>query len=159
LAPGKTVYSNNITIKNNADDGGGVILDMFISGTDFHSSSIFSYCPEQQTLSLNRFRYYAENGVYNTSDTNLSNQEGFRPINYGGGFNNPNLFYNSYEIIPKDTYMPNYEGVLEYNNGPYYHANELEPDQEIKVKFKLDIPAECHGTFEQGNIYFWGEAI
>jgi len=66
LTPGKTAYSNEITLSNDVEMGSGVILDMFISGTDFYSAEEFSYCPEKQKLNLSRFSYYAENGNYST---------------------------------------------------------------------------------------------
>ena len=160
LAPGKTVYSNYITVKNSVDVESGVRLDMFISGTDFYSSQSGSYCPENNRLGLERFKYYAENGVYNTTNTNNSDWEGFRPINYGIGFNNPFLFYQGYEIIPKDPYVPGYVGELDnWDYLPYYHANELEEGEEMTLRFKLNVPRECQGIFSEGHMFFWGEAI
>ncbi len=150
LRPGKTGYSNHISVTNAADRGSGVIMDMFISGTNFSSDSELAYCPTKQILGLDRVKYYARNGEYDTLNLTGSDSEGYRPILYGIGFNNPNPFYNNYEMIPK-------------NNDPqlpiYYLANELEPDDEINLKFKIDVPNQCKGDFEYGNIYFWGEAI
>ena len=148
LAPGKTSYSNDVTIRSSVDEGSGVVMDMFISGTDFGASQSNSYCGEKQTLSLDQFKYYAETSSYNTTEILNSDWEGYRPISYGWGFNDPQLFYNNNEIIPKDR-----------RYAPYYMANILRPDQEMNIRFKLNIPRDCNGAFENGAIYIWGEAI
>jgi hypothetical protein len=148
--PGKISYSNEIVIQNSADEGSGVIMDMFISGTNFLSSDENSYCPEKNKLNLNTIKYYAENGAYDTISTLGADNEGYMSIKYGIGFNNPINFYNNYEIIPKnkDPILPD-----------YYLANELNPKDEMKLKFKIDVPSLCKGNFNQGNIFIWGEAI
>ena len=150
LIPGKNVYSNEISVASGSDIGSEVIMDMFISGTDFSSSNENDSCPTKQTLPLDRFRYYSKNGNFDTSNLSNSDSEGYRPILYGIGFNNPHPFYNNYEMIPK-------------NNDPqlpvYYLANQIGPDDNMKLKFKIDVPRECKGNFDSGNIYVWGEAI
>ena len=146
--PGKISYSNEIAVQNRADEGSGVIMDMFISGTDFTSSENFSYCPELHTLSLSRYKYYAENGQYDTKELLNSDTEGYRSIKYGWGFNNPNNFYDNTEIIPSTP-----------KDGLYYLGNILNMESDVRLKFKLDVPELCQGNFDSGSIYVWGEAI
>ena len=153
ITSGKTVYSNTISIMNNADLGSGVVMDMFISGTDFTSSDESYTCRGGQTLSLSNFRYFAENGAYSTindleiGENRNMDEEGYININYGTIFNDPEVFYHGFELIQQDS------------NGEYYGANELEPSESMNLRFKLDVPEDCVGNFNNGNIFVWGEAI
>jgi len=69
VRPGTVAYSNTITVGNGAEAGSGVLMDMFVTGTDFtdpaHSGA---KCPSTNQLSLQNFRYYAVNGAYGTQN-------------------------------------------------------------------------------------------
>lgn len=157
VRPGTQSYSDTLLIGNDADQGSGVMMDMFISGTDFYdSSSSGAMCPTTNQLSLNNFRYYATNGAYSTNgddETDAVNgnrdkdNEGYMNIDYGIGFNNPSPFYNNMEILQ------------DQKVGPYYTANVLAPGAEMALTFKLNLPEPCNGDFDTGQIFFWGEAI
>ena len=55
VRPGSVSYSNTLTVGNDADDGSGVLMDMFISGTDFYdSSSSGARCPNTNQLKLSQ---------------------------------------------------------------------------------------------------------
>jgi hypothetical protein len=149
VRPGTMSYSDTIIITNDADSGSGVILDMFISGTDFYdSSSSGAKCPVSNSLDLENFRYFATNGAYSTVDDGRSDVEGYVPIMYGIGFNDPTPFYNSHEIIQT---LGGFGG--------YYFANHLTPGSDMALTFRLDLPEPCNGDFDTGDIFFWGEAI
>ncbi len=153
VRPGTAAYSETLLVGNDADAGSGVILDMFISGTDFYdTSSSGAMCPTTNQLSLDSFKYYAVNGAYSTADDaetgRTCDAEDYCDINYGIGFNDPNPFYDAHEIIQAGP-AP----------GPYYGANILSPGAEMSVTFRLDLPEPCNGDFDDGEIYFWGEAI
>lgn len=148
VRPGTMSYSDTLLVGNAADDGSGVMLDMFISGTDFYdSASSGAMCPTTNQLALEQFRYYATSGAYDTEEDARADAEGYVPIEYGIGFNNPNPFYNNNEIIQ--------EAAI----GGYYAANVLAPGAEMAITFRLDMPEPCNGNFDSGSIYFWGEAI
>src|SRR3989338_4554022 len=159
VRPGALAYSDTILVGNDADDGSGVMLDMFISGTDFYdSSSSGARCPSTNQLALDNFRYYVTNGAYNSAqdlefDAPALDQdrdtdaEGYLNIEYGIGFNNPSPFYDNAEILQVQKV------------GPYYTANLLAPGAEMALTFKLDLPEPCNGDFDTGSIYFWGEAV
>ena len=148
VRPGTSAYSNNILVGNDADDGSGVWLDMFISGTDFYdSSNSGAKCGDSNTLELENFAYYATSGAYSTHDDGRNDDEGYVGIEYGVGFNDPNPFYNNNEIIQAQ------------KTGPYWIANVLAPGAEMSLVFRLDLPEPCNGDFDTGQIYFWGEAI
>ena len=149
VRPGTSSYSDTLLIGNDADDGSGVMLDMFISGTDFYdSSSSGARCEGTNSLLLKNFRYYATNGAYSTNNLPDTDAEGYREIEYGIGFNNPEPFYNRNEIIPSD---------VEYKD--YHAGNILAPGAEMALTFRLELPEPCVGDFDTGSIYFWGEAI
>ncbi len=152
VRPGTSSYSRRVLIGNDADFGSGVLLDMFISGTNFYdSSSSGAKCPTTNQLSLSNFAYYATNGAYSTKQDmqigRTKDAEGYLSINYGIGFNNPNRFYDRHEIIQANNY-----------NG-YYLANILAPGSKMSLIFKLNMPEPCNGNFDSGSIYFWGEAL
>jgi hypothetical protein len=148
VRPGTSSYSSTLLVENDADDGSGVLLDMFISGTDFYDSSPSgAKCPVSNQLELENFNYYVVNGAYSSHDDPRSDDEGYVPIGYGVGFNNPDPFYNSHEILQAA------------KNGAYYSANILAPGAEMAITFRLDLPEPCNGDFDTGSLYFWGEAI
>ena len=149
VRPGTSSYSSTLLIGNDAEYGSGVRLDMFISGTDFYDSeSSGAMCPTTNQLSLDAFSYFATHGAYSTQDDGREDAEGYVPIGYGIGFNDPYTFYDTYEIMQS--------GPM--NNG-YYQANILSPGAEMALTFRLNLPEPCNGDFDEGQIYFWGEAI
>ncbi len=148
VRPGTSSYSRRVLVGNDADDGSGVMLDMFISGTDFYdSSSSGAKCPTTNQLSLSNFAYYASNGGYSTNSDTRKDAEGYVPIQYGIGFNDPKPFYNRNEVIQA--------GKV----GTYYAPNILSPGSEMSIIFRLNLPEPCNGDFDTGQIYFWGEAV
>lgn len=149
VRPGTMSYSETLLVGNDAEDGSGVRMDMFISGTDFYdSSSSGAMCPNTNQLALDNFAYFATHGAYSTQADGRDDAEGYVPINYGIGFNDPTPFYNTHEIMQA--------GPM---NGPYYQSNILSPGAEMALTFRLDLPEPCNGDFDTGSIYFWGEAI
>ena len=150
LRPGTMEYSEAVVLTNNAEDGSGVLLDVFISGTNFYDkSSSGAMCPTTNQLRLERVNYYASGGSSSTQDDSRADDEGYVPIKYGIGFNNPNPFYNHNEIIQSSTKI----------NGVYYAGNILTPGADMSLIFRVDVPEPCNGNFDSGGVYFWGEAI
>jgi hypothetical protein len=148
IREGTQSYSQTVLVGNDADDGSGVMLDMFISGTDFYdSSSSGAKCPDTNQLALDNFAYYGVNGAYSSKQDTRSDDEGYLPIGYGIGFNDPNPFYDNNEVLQVQ------------QQGPYYVANLLAPGAEMALTFRLDLPEPCNGDFDSGQIFFWGEAI
>ena len=151
VRPGTLSYSETLLVGNDADSGSGVLLDMFISGTDFYDSSPSgAKCPYTNQLSLSAFDYYATLGAYSTVLDGRADVEGYVPIRYGLGFNDPNPFYGNNEIMQ----TANNDPVNQYSIG-----NILAPGAEMALTFRLDLPEPCNGDFDTGSIYFWGEAI
>jgi hypothetical protein len=151
VRPGTQSYSETLKVGNDAEEGSGVMLDMFITGTDFYdSSSSGAKCPSTNQLALTNFRYFASNGGYSTLTDGRNDPEGYVPICYGDKFQ-PGEFYDTCEIIQGDS--------IAVNGANYYLGNFLSPGAEIAMTFRLDLPEPCNGDFDTGQIFFWGEAI
>ncbi len=57
VRPGTVAYSSTILVGNDADEGSGVLLDMFISGTDFYDPlDSGARCPDTNQLQLSDSR-------------------------------------------------------------------------------------------------------
>jgi len=164
VRPGAQAYSETITVGNDAESGSGVLLDMFVSGTDFYdSSSSGAKCPTTNQLALTNFAYFATNGAYSSAGDSRGDKDGIASndaekyigICYGDKFQGaggtPTGFYNKCEIIQGAT------KVIDNNN--YYAGNVLSPGAEIALTFRLALPEPCNGDFDSGQIFFWGEAI
>ncbi len=156
VRPGSLAYSDTLLVGNDADAGSGVLLDMFISGTDFYdSSSSGARCPNTNQLSLTNFDYFTTSGAYSTLDDPRRDVEGYVPIMYGNSFGNvgtSNPFYGTHEILQAGGPF-----VVGPNTG--FKANILAPGAEHALTFRLDLPEPCNGDFDTGSIFFWGEAI
>ena len=85
VRPGSVAYSDTILVGNDADEGSGVMLDMFISGTDFYDpSSSGAKCPTTNHLKLSQdARSQASLGAgttaraaINTNDCNADHTNG-----------------------------------------------------------------------------------
>jgi hypothetical protein len=174
VRPGTIAYSETLLVGNDADDKSGVLLDMFVSGTDFYDpASTGSRCVISNRLKLgnnyavssnngatgvspnkcdigfkdgdDHFCYFATSGGYGTNRDPRRDAEGYVPVVYGNAFSRD--FYNDAEIIQAD------------RMGAYWGANILAPGAETALTFKLGLPLPCTGDFTDGQIYFWGEAI
>ena len=196
VRPGAVAYSSTLRVGNDAEDGSGVLLDMFISGTDFYDpDSSGAKCPVTNQLKLSNDNrspaavevtgkgtssavthvntdcqagtlgltdhnadhlcYYATNGAYSTAGASNADVEGYVPIVYGDAFSRN--FYNDAEIIRNPG--TGSSGLLDINGIDYHAGNTLTPGAEIALNFKLGLPEPCVGNFNEGDIFFWGEAI
>ena len=164
VRPGATVLSDTLVLTNNAEAGSGVMLDMFIAGTDFYDPSHSgAMCPTSNVLRLRTgagqgetgFRYQATNGAYGT-------------CSHPGGNGAAGADAQCYVQIP---YYVDGAGDFAGNNnmnriiaqpagGPYFPGNILSPGADMVLNFKLALPEPCNGgPFTDGEIRFFGEAV
>ncbi len=162
VRPGGVFKSSTVALTNAAEAGSGVLLDMYIAGTDFYDPfHRGTMCPTSNVLLLNgpdgvlgnaddAFRYYASQGAYNTCDNNYADDECYDAINhYMDGAGSP-VFNNYGRIIESLTLL----------GGEYPAGNILSPGADMSLNFKLRLPEPCiGGPFTQGKILFFGEAI
>ena len=133
--PGREIYSGKVIVKNIADK---TSLNMYISGTDFYdSSSSGAACPDTNQLLLGNVAYYAESGRYNTKNDPRADEKGFVNVEYELGYNNPDYFEGTHEIIQ----IPGFA---------------LDSNEELTLLFRLDIPSACIGHFDTGNVFISG---
>ena len=142
----KISYSQDLAIANTAEYGSGVLLDLFITGTDFYdTTNKYSYCDGLKKLSLSRIKFFASKGNYNTRGLPDADDEGYRPIKTTEPFSSN--FYQNKDILPK--------GPV----GSYFWGNLLSSEEKLNISFKIDIPKYCKGNFNNGSIYLWAEAV
>jgi hypothetical protein len=184
VRPGSVAYSDTVLVGNDADLGSGVLLDMFISGTDFYDpSSSGAKCPVSNRLKLSqdlRSQASLGAGVNSGATQNTACNAGVGGLS--GVDNNDHLCYyatnGAYStfgaanadaegyrpIVYSDQFTRDFYNDAEiiFNGGltgGYSLGNVLAPGAEIAMTFKLGLPEPCIGDFSDGDIYFWGEAI
>ncbi len=172
VRPGTASYSSTLLLRNDAEDGSGVLMDMFISGTDFYDpASSGAMCPTTNQLALSYFRYFATHGAYSTSTdfandagtydpatTRAVDSEGYVNIQHGDHWDK--TMYNEAEILQAGGIDTNpVPGGIGGDSLVYYPANVVSPGAEMALTFKLSLPEPCNGDFSSGQIMFWGEAI
>ena len=146
VRPGASAYSTTLTIGNDAEQGSGVMMEMFIGGTDFTDpSNSGAKCPDSNVLKLANFRYYATAGAYSSATNPGVDPEKYDAIPYADELK------EAQEIIGGELYT--------VCGTPYDAGNVLSPGSEMSLTFKLNLPLPCNGDFSDGNIYFWGEAV
>ena len=152
VRPGAVVLSDTLTITNNAEFGSGVLLDMFIAGTDFYDPSHSgAACPDSNVLRLSAFEYYASLGSYNTcAHTAGADAQCYVSIPYFvDGAGDPGN--NNMQRIVDGTPMA---------FGVYPAGNVLSPGADMSMNLKLSLPEPCNGgPFSDGEFKFFGEAI
>lgn len=156
VMPGTDSYSQTVLVGNDAEAGSGVMLDMFISGTDFYDpSSSGAMCPGTNQLALTNFRYFVTNGAFVSKSPTTFDTDA-----------------EGYTSIPYSTDISGAKRIMRWNNAPrgaspsssvveqdWNNGNALTPGAEMALTFKLSMPEPCNGDFSAGQIFFWGEAI
>jgi len=187
VRPGSVSYSDTILVGNDADEGSGVLLDMFISGTDFYdSSSSGARCPVTNHLKLSNSRRsqmdlgpgIQSNGWHKSHDCQvdqavsasgtLEQRDDMDHLCYyavNGAYStagDPNADAEGYRpIVYSDEFTRDFYNDAEIigMSTSYSPGNVLAPGAEMAITFKLGLPEPCVGNFDTGQIYFWGEAI
>jgi len=129
---GETVYSNIIKMLSGVELDSPVPLQSFVS-TD-------------NQISLENLYYYAENDGYTTLDDPRADSEGFINLFEADHFE-IYYFYNNAEIMHSLDILPE-----------EYPGNILEPDGEINLRFRLDVPENWTGHHNECDLYIWGRA-
>lgn len=177
VRPGVAAYSQTLLVGNNVESGSGVMMDMYIAGTDFYDpANSGAKCPRSNVLDLNPdsskggknlwvpgnlydidgmpsgITYYATNGAYNSATLCPgvgTDTEGFTAIPYGDRID------QAWSIMDCSPYT----GARDITMTPTASGNILAPGAEMAVTFRLALPEPCNGDFSSGDIFFWGEAV
>ena len=166
VRPGTDAYSNTLLVGNDAEAGSGVILDMFISGSDFYDpSSSGAACPTTNQLNLNgpdnvintvddALRYFVTNGAFVSGPATVeTDAEGYTAIPHGIEIS-PAKRIMRWNAITRGAAPLTSVIETDWNFG-----NALSPGSEMALTFRLRLPEPCVGDFSEGQIFFWGEAI
>ena len=152
VRPGTDSYSSTLAVGNDATPGSGVLLEMFISGTDFHDPvSSSAKCSVTNELNLNNFKYLATVGGFSSALVTPAlaglpkDLDGYNSIPHG------TRVTEAREIIGDGTYSTD---ATFRDSG-----NVLAPGAEMSVTLKLSLPNPCVGDFTDGSIYFWALAV
>lgn len=152
VRPGTQSYSDGLLVENAAEAGSGVLLDMYVSGTDFFDSdSSGAKCPVSNVLELDNFDYYATHGAYSTFGQTGADAEGYMSIPLG------DKITASKEIVGSQTYAQAHADNV--CSATEFLGNFLSPGDEMSLTLRLSVPEPCNGNFDTGDIFFWGEAI
>jgi hypothetical protein len=103
------------------------------------------------------FCYYAASGGYTTRNDGRSDREGYVGINYGIRFGDSPRHGDFYGAFNGDE--EGFEIIQGALRCPYFLGNILSSGSEMALTFRLNLPEPCNGDFDDGGIYFWGEAI
>ena len=187
VRPGTVAYSDTLLVGNDAEEGSGVLLDMFISGTDFYDpASSGAKCPTSNRLKLSlnlrdvgNLGHELDDGPSFTTDCDIDT---WLALGDGSTDNHDHLCYfatnGAYSTqLNTNSDAEGYKPIAYGNSftrdfyndaeiiagvplvGPYWAGNVLTPGAEIALTFKLGMPEPCVGDFSAGQIFFWGEAI
>ena len=141
---GQTVYSTNHLIVTNEAEG-GVILFVWIAGSDLVSSEGPAKCPDTNVLESDNIEYRCKIGsLFGNEWEDLDNPDDTLSCK----------FWNS------NTECQNSESLLGEENGwPFNHLSFLTVGSWAECWFRLTYPTPCIGLFDQGTIYIFARAV
>ena len=159
VAPGGTATSNSIYLRNSAEEDSGVIMDIYIASDDYFTDpdNPYAVCPTGNGIRYDRFSYYATKGALN-SGANNALFEGL-----GAGDGEPDREDDICEARGDEfTPLPSHSGhiedmcrVINWRKG----ASLLTEGSEMSIRFRLDVPETCVGSFDQGQFHFKGRVV
>src|SRR3989344_4676035 len=95
--------------------------------------------------------YFATNGAYSSAnDADRRDDEGYLGIAYATSDDD-----NRDPIITSTDAAD----IITYGGVEYFAGNVLDVGSDLSVTFRVLIPEPCSGSFSEGSIWFWGEAI
>ena len=170
VEPGSTTFSNTVYLGNDAEDGSGVLMDMYIASDDYFTdpSNPLALCGAGNGIPYTAFSYYATKGSINSGTNGDSDSW------YGLGDGNWNEACSANE--DEFTELPSYSGDIQdmcriinnadANTGSYQGdvaasatAGLLSQGAEMSLTFKLDVPTPCIGSFTDGSFRFVGRVV
>ncbi len=129
VRPGTVAYSSTILVGNDADEGSGVLMDMFISGTDFYDPvDSGAKCPDTNQLQLSDSRRSPSN-IGSTGGS--ADVDGAGPEGSGTGSSGPHVTTDCQAGIAGITNDVDADHLCYYaSNGAYSTAAASNADAE-----------------------------
>ena len=170
VEPGSTTISNTVYLGNDAEAGSGVLMDMYIESDDYFTDPLnpLALCGAGNGIPYTAFSYYATKGSIN------SGRNGNQYSWYGLGDGN----WNNACSANKDefTELPSHSGNIDdmcriINNADTdgipapgdvaasATAGLLSQGAEMSLRFKLEVPDRCIGSFTDGQFHFVGRVV
>ena len=167
IEPGSRSISNSVYLRNNASDGSGVVMDMYIAADDYFTdpTNPEAICPTGNGIRYDQFRYYATKGSVNSGP----NDNAFRAL-----ATNTAEFEECNDIQDGEwdefVQLPSYSGdirdmchIINWDpDGNPATPNELSlltQGSEMSITFKLIVPDICEGHFTDGQFRFAGRVV
>jgi hypothetical protein len=161
---GTTAVSSTVYVENTAEDGSGVMMDMYIAGDDYFTDPTpgsGALCPTGNGIHHSNFHYYATKGSLNSGD----NDGVFDGLGVTDGTDDP-WDAAVLELCDADvdefTRVPSHSGdigdmcrMINAGRGDSFLAQGAD----MSVTLKLDVPATCQGDFTSGDFHFVGRVI
>ncbi len=151
VEPGSETVSNTVYLLNDAEDGSGVVMDMYIASDDYFTDPVTpgAICPTGNGIRYDQFRYYATKGSINSG----ANNNAFPALGETVGCSaDPDEF----------TDLPSHSGDIQDMCHIVNHiasGSLLSQGSEMSVTFKLSVPNPCEGHFTDGEFHFVGRVV
>lgn len=153
VVPGTTSLSNSVYIRNAAQGGSGVMMDMYVSSADYFTdpSNEDAICGQGNGIKYDNFYYYATKGSMNSGANNN--------LYPGLGESALGLCQAGQDEF---TQMPSHSGEISdmcriINHDEY--GSLLAQGSEMSMTFKLEVPEPCQGSFTDGEFYLVGRVV
>ncbi|MFH1053823.1 MAG: hypothetical protein V1740_05400 [Candidatus Woesearchaeota archaeon] len=156
---GTAAVSNTVYVRNAAENGSGVVMDMYLASDDYFTdpNNPNAICPTGNGIKFDQFRYYATKGSVNSGPNNNM-------------FNNLATHTSPFEECVDiqdgdwDEYvqLPSHSGDIKdmcHIINWIYEGSLLTQGSEMSVTFKLMVPAPCQGNFTQGQFHLVGRVV
>ncbi|MFH1053825.1 MAG: hypothetical protein V1740_05410 [Candidatus Woesearchaeota archaeon] len=164
IEEGTSAVSNTVYVRNSAEAGSGVVMDMYIASDDYFTDpgNPSAICGLGNGIHYTNFSYYATKGSLD-SGANDNTCAGL------GDNDDPDV-YGFPGAIPEDceanldeyTPLPSHSGniddmcrIINFKRD----GSLLTQGSEMSVTFKLRVPVPCEGVFDDGQFHFVGRVV
>jgi len=158
-SPGSTAISTTVYLENDAEDGSGVVMDMYIAADDYFAdpTNPSAFCGTGNGIPYYQFKYYATKGSINSG----SNDNFFPAL--GATVNDPNIPINICTAdVDEFTYLTSHSGEIDDMCRILNWERDwslLNQGGEMSITFKLEVPDPCYGNFTDGQFRFVGRVV
>ena len=152
VEPGSEAVSNTVYLENTAEEGSGVVMDMYIAADDYFTDpdTPTAICPTGNGIIYSNFRYYATKGSLNSG----LNNNVFPVL----GETLPSCVADLDEFTPLPSDSGDIQDMCHIINW-FPGGSLLTQGSEMSLTFKLSVPDPCEGHFTDGQFRFVGRVV
>ena len=175
VEPGSEAISTTMYLLNDAEDGSGVVMDMYIASDDYFTDPTTpdAICPTGNGIRFydegadgvfgtdddTGFKYYATKGSINSGNNNAE----FEGLGAGDGTGGPSVPGNDCEsLVDEYTPLTSHSGHIEDMCRIINYLEQgslLGQGSEMSITFKMTVPEPCEGHFTDGSFRFMGRVV